>query len=128
MEIQVVVKMNLGTQSINKKDGGTMDKASFVGETLGQYPKMLKFDVMGEKLEQIMANSRVNSTVTVSFDIESREWQGRWYTDLKAWRVAPIQQSGNATTQVPSPIPNAQEAPIDNQGGGEEENHDDLPF
>ena len=28
----------------------------------------------------------------VSFDIESRNYQGRWYTDVRAWRVQPVQQ------------------------------------
>ena len=126
MELQVKVTQVLEKQTINKKDGGTIEKAAFVGETFGQYPKKVKFDVMGEKLEQIMMNARVGATVTVSFDVESREWQGRWYTDLKAWKIVAMDgqgQQGQQAQQQQSPVPNAQPALAQ-----EEEKKDDLPF
>lgn len=123
MELQVKVTQVLEKQTINKKDGGTMEKAAFVGETFGQYPKKVKFDVMGEKLEQVMMNARVGATVTVSFDVESREWQGRWYTDLKAWKIMAMDGQGQQGQQQ-SPVPNAQAAPSQ----GESQQNDDLPF
>lgn len=121
MELQVKVTQVLEKQTINKKDGGTMEKAAFVGETFGQYPKKVKFDVMGEKLEQVMMNARVGASVTVSFDVESREWQGRWYTDLKAWKIMAMDGQG----QQKSPVPDAQPAAAAAQ---EEGKKDDLPF
>lgn len=124
MELQVKVTQVLEKQTINKKDGGTMEKAAFVGETFGQYPKKVKFDVMGEKLEQVMMNARVGATVTVSFDVESREWQGRWYTDLKAWKIMAMDGQGQQGQQQQSPVPNAQAAPAQ----GESQQNDDLPF
>lgn len=129
MELQVKVTQVLEKQTINKKDGGTMDKAAFVGETFGQYPKKVKFDVMGEKLEQVMMNARVGATVTVSFDVESREWQGRWYTDLKAWKIMAMDGQGQQgqqqqQQQQQSPVPNAQAAPAQ----CESQQNDDLPF
>lgn len=127
MELQVKVTQVLEKQTINKKDGGTMEKAAFVGETFGQYPKKVKFDVMGEKLEQIMMNARVGASVTVSFDVESREWQGRWYTDLKAWKIVAMDGQGQQAQQQ-SPVPNAQPAPTPAPQGGASDNSDDLPF
>ena len=124
MELQVKVTQVLEKQTINKKDGGTMEKAAFVGETFGQYPKKVKFDVMGEKLEQVMMNARVGASVTVSFDVESREWQGRWYTDLKAWKIMAMDGQGQQGQQQKSPVPDAQPA----APAQEEGKKDDLPF
>lgn len=110
MEIQVNVTQVLGTQVINKRDGSTTQKAAFIGETFGQYPKKLKFDVMGDKLEQIMSAVKVGAQLTVSFDVESREWQGKWYTDLKVWRTQSLQQQqgGGQDKQAPQQSPSSQ--------------------
>jgi hydroxyethylthiazole kinase len=85
----------------------------------------VKFDVMGEKLEQVMMNARVGAAVAVSFDVESREWQGRWYTDLKAWKIMAMDGQGQQKSPVPNP-PAA--APSPAPQGGEGGNKDDLPF
>ena len=116
MEIQVNITQVLDTQTINKKDGSTTQKAAFIGETLGQYPKKVKFDVMGDKLEQIMSPVVVGAQLAVSFDVESREWQGKWYTDLKVWRTQSLQQGQQAATQQQAHAPQATQT------------HDDDPF
>ena len=91
MEIQVKVVEVLAPQTINKKDGTQTTKGAFIGETFGQYPKKVKFDVMGGKYEQIMQPVVAGNQLQVSFDVESREWQGKWYTDLKVWRTVNLQ-------------------------------------
>ena len=91
MEIQVKVVEVLAPQTINKKDGTQTTKGAFIGETFGQYSKKVKFDVMGDKYEQIMHPVVTGNSIQVSFDVESREWQGKWYTDLKVWRTVNLQ-------------------------------------
>lgn len=126
MEIQVkIVKVLDAQRFVSKKDGSEIVKNTFVGETAGQYPKKIAFTVMGaEKFSQM--GIVVGGTYTVSFDVESREWQGKWFTEASAWKAVRIdgaqgqQQAPQANT---SP---AQENTSGAQGDGEQK--DDLPF
>ncbi|MBM6721190.1 DUF3127 domain-containing protein [Bacteroides gallinaceum] len=58
----------------------------YVIETHEQYPKKLCFDVFGEdKINQF--NIQIGEELTVYFDINAREYQGRWYNSFRAWKV-----------------------------------------
>jgi len=76
---------------------GTWKRQDFIVETTSQYPKKVCISTWGDKIniEQFQEGSMLN----ISFDAESREYNNRWYTDLKAWKVEP---SGEA---APAPAP-----------------------
>ncbi len=97
-----------------------------------QYPRHLAFGVFGEdRLNQF--NIQEGQDVTVSFDLDAREYQGRWYTDVRAWRVVPAGAAGAApaapqfTAAAPSmpapaaPAPTQAPAPAQDDSG-------ELPF
>ena len=64
---------------------GTWRSQDYVLETADQYPKKVCFNLFNDKIDQFpMA---IDDTVNVSFDIESREFNGRWYTTVRAWKV-----------------------------------------
>lgn len=65
---------------------GEWQKQEYVLQTDGQYPKKICFMAWGEKIEQFAIQQ--GETVQVSIDLESREYNGRWYTDVKAWKVS----------------------------------------
>ena len=90
MEIQVKIIKVLETQSFtSQKTGNVYVKNTFVGATQGQYPKNIAFAVMGEdKFAQM--GIVVGGTYNVSFDVESREWNGKWFTEASAWRARRI--------------------------------------
>ena len=100
---------------------GTWKKQEFILELGGQYPKKVCIAAWGDKLD--MNSFKIGDTIEVSFDIESREYNGRWYTDVKAWKVVSKQEGGNSNDggnrggYVPP-------APVDAMSGGD----DDLPF
>ena len=52
-------------------------------ETIDQYPKKVAFNMYGEQIVPL----QIENEVTVSFDIQSKEFNGRWFTNLKAWKV-----------------------------------------
>ena len=87
----------------------------------------MHFEVFGE--DRIKANPcQLDDIVTVSFDIESREFNGRWYTSVRAWR---IQQGVVETTAAPAATsvaaaPQANVATFDAAAGMDETT--DLPF
>ena len=87
-----------------------------------QYPKKVCFEVFGEeKISQF--NIQVGQVLTVSFDIDAREWNGRWFNSIRAWRVQPADQPA-AAAPMPDAVP-FEAAPADIAGG---DPTDDLPF
>ena len=64
-------------------------------EVEGQYSKKICFMVWGDKIDEFAI--REGEVLLAGIDLESREYNGRWYTDVKAWRVS---REGN--TQIRS--------------------------
>lgn len=64
---------------------GTWKSQDYVLETSDQYPKKICFNLFGDKIDQFQV--KIEQEVTVFFDIESREYNGRWYTSIRAWKV-----------------------------------------
>lgn len=54
-------------------------------ETEGPYPKKVCVSVWGDKMPSQALNP--GSLLKIDFDVESREFNGRWYTDVKAWKI-----------------------------------------
>ena len=65
---------------------GEWRKQEYVLETESNYPKKICFMAWGDKIDEF--NLKQGETVEVSVDLESREYNGRWYTDVKAWKVS----------------------------------------
>jgi hypothetical protein len=65
---------------------GGWRKQEYILETQGQYPKTVCFMAWGDKIDEF--GIREGQELEVSIDIESREYNERWYTDVKAWKVA----------------------------------------
>ena len=106
------------------KTGNAWKVQEYVIETHVQYPRRMCFDVFGEdKINQF--NIQVGEELTVSFDIDAREWQGRWFNSIRAWKVerTNVQQPMPADGGVPFPPPSA--VPVDFSASEEK---DDLPF
>ena len=102
MEITIKVTKILEPQSgVSSKNGETWVKNSFVCETQGQYPKTLCFSVMGQERWDKMG-IKVGGNFAVSFDPESREWNGKYFTDLSAWKAVNLDAGQSAQTQQPA--------------------------
>ena len=71
---------------------GQWNKQDFIIETQEQYPRKVCFSAWGDKAS-IVKNLRSGSMVSVSFNAESREFNGKWYTDLRAWKIESQVQS-----------------------------------
>lgn len=103
----------------------------------GQYPRHLVFTVFGaDRLQRF--NIQIGQTVLVAFDIDAHEWNGRWFTDVRAFDVrlvdpnavaaqAPIQQNVVASSAAPAVDANPA-APFPPQQEAAGESADDLPF
>ena len=128
LNISGVVLNILPLQTGTSKAGNQWQKQDFILETGGQYPRKVCICLFGDNVEKFPL--QVGQSVTASVDIESREFNARWYTDVRAWNVvyndqqhgapapapaatAPKTQAKGATAQAPAGAPAAA---------------DDLPF
>ncbi|MDR2682324.1 MAG: DUF3127 domain-containing protein [Dysgonamonadaceae bacterium] len=104
---------------------GEWKRQSIVVETDGQYSKKVCITVWGDKINT--AQWQPGLPLIIDFDLESREFNGRWYTDVKAWKIEP------AGIPQPQPQPAAPAPPADYDlpeppPAAPGPNVDDLPF
>ncbi len=86
MEITGKIIAVLPEQGGTSRNGNEWKKQEYVLETHEQYPKKVCFQLFGaDRIAQ--AAIQPGEELTVSFDIESREYQGRWFTNINAWKV-----------------------------------------
>ena len=68
-----------------KSVNGDWRKQEYILETEDHYPKKICFMIWNDKIDK--SDIKLGENVTASVDIESREFNGRWYTNIKAWKV-----------------------------------------
>jgi len=142
MEVTGKIILKLPAQSGTSAAGNAWTKQEYVLETMDAYPKKIHFDFFGDRANQFPLTE--GQIVKLSFDIESREYNGRWYTSIRGWKAedastapagapapadaapfaqapaAPAYQAPAAPATAPAP------APAGNDFGGG--TVDDLPF
>ncbi len=107
------------TTTGTSKAGKDWVKQEFVLETQETYPKKICIGVMGDKTQELKKFATGNE-VKVSLNLESREYNGKWYTNVNAWRI----EAASAGNQAP------EETYVDNteHTSGADGGSDDLPF
>ena len=123
MEIQGKLISKL-TEQTGTSAKGEWKKQDAVIETLEQFPKKVCITFWGERADELKKLNE-GDNIKVFFDIESREYQGKWYTNLKAWKfeTSPSSSSAENNSNIPDSLPEEFQdtTPTDN-------NIDDLPF
>jgi hypothetical protein len=122
MEISGKIIAVLPTTSGEGKNG-TWRSQDYVLETADQYPKKVCFNLFNDKIDQF--HVAIDDVVNVSFDIESREYNGRWYTSIRAWKVdRNVSAANSGAPASQQSVVNAQAFDATPQSG----NGSDLPF
>ncbi len=108
-----------------KATGKDWRKIAFVGSTeADKYPKSVCFQAWGDKVDEVK-NLQIGQQLKVYFNPESREYNGKWYTDLKIWRL----DTTNAGGSSPADYNTVQaDAPEDFGSFKSDVEGDDLPF
>lgn len=106
MEISGKITHVLPTET-GQGSKGAWFKQPFVIETDGQYPKSVAFERWGENIEKYPIS--VGQSVKVEFDIESREYNSRWYTSCKAWKINQLGSIEQANQDGLPPLPQREE-------------------
>ena len=127
MELEGTIIQRLERQTGVSKAGKEWKKDEYVLETPGTYPHKVKFTIFGDKCDQMQCE--VGKSYVLSCDLDSREFNGRWYTDVNVYMVRPVDSAAPAAAAAPSAQqPSFQPAPAPQFGAPEEDNSDDLPF
>ena len=129
---------------VSQRTGNSWMTQEYVLEVPGTYPKRCVFNIFGEeRIKQF--NIQVGQDLNVEFDIDAREYNGRWYNDVRAYNVTPAQPVAAAPAGVAEAAPfppqqnvsaapfppqqNAAAAPFPPaQESAAEGSSDDLPF
>jgi hypothetical protein len=84
MNIQAKLVQLLPIQTGMGKNG-QWRKQDIIVETNGQYPKKICISIWGDKIneKQLMIGNQLD----IDFELESREFNGKWYTDIRAWKI-----------------------------------------
>ena len=92
MELTAKLTQVLPLQRGTGKTGNEWRKQDIIVETAGQYPKKVCISIWGDKINEKILQT--GNMLNISFDVESREFNGRWYTDVKAWKVEAAGNTG----------------------------------
>lgn len=114
-------------QVLNEQTGqgknGTWRKRNFILEIPGKFPKKVCVTQWGDNIDQHAVEEGLQVTAWV--DIQSREYNGNWYTDVKAWKVEQGSGQQNAVSTQPPP-PSTEGFEIDTTAFNDID--DELPF
>ncbi|MBQ9892402.1 MAG: DUF3127 domain-containing protein [Bacteroidales bacterium] len=132
LEIEGKISQKMAVQS-GQGARGTWARQDFVLEYMdGNFPSAICFTAWGQEKVNDLAKFQVGDSVKVSFNIRGREYNGRWYNDLRVWRMSPAgapapAQAAPAPYQAPAapapmaPAPSIEDMPADFSD-------EDLPF
>lgn len=126
MEVKGKIIQVLELQSGTSKAGNPWRKQEYVLETLDAYPKKVHFDFFGDRIDQYPIN--LGDTIVLSFDIESREYQGRWFTSIRGWKAEKVNDNNAAGAPAASSDNAGMAAPAAPEFSPFEGESDDLPF
>lgn len=120
-------------QKGTSKAGNEWKSQTFILETDGDRPRKVAFELFGSKHDDFSAKCTMGAALTVHFDVESREFNGRWYTSIRAWKItdpsaaAPEKQESKPAAAPAAEVSEAQQAPAA-PAPQAEDNGTELPF
>lgn len=95
---------------------GQWKKQDIIVETEATYPKKICVSIWGDKIDA--SQLQPGNLLKIDFDVESREFNGRWYTDIKAWKIETAVGSQSVVSEKSTGY----------TGPENTNNDDDLPF
>ena len=112
---------------------GTWQKQEFVVETMDQFPKKVCVSLWGDKVNDLKQYAP-GDMLKLSLNLESREYNDRWYTEARVWRIEPADAEGGSAAGGQSapaaarPARAAQPASVPFNSAFDEDGSGDLPF
>ena len=129
MEITGILVKKVGErEGVSQRNGLPWKTGEYLVEIPGQYPRHVNFSVRDGQVGRIARfDSLVGKTVTVSFDIDAHEHEGRWYNEINAWGIVEYVNATTRQANIEAAQSGQQPSPTEQQNQ-EGEKNDDLPF
>ncbi|MBR1522245.1 MAG: DUF3127 domain-containing protein [Bacteroidales bacterium] len=121
LELEGTIRQFLGVQSGTSARGEWVKQEFVLDYPDGNYTSQAVFLAWGQDKVKELEKFKVGDKVKVSFNLKSREYNGRWYTDIQIWRIAPAGAAPAAPAPV-APAPSVEDMPAADLP------EDDLPF
>ena len=128
LELEGRIARKFSVQTGNSARGAWFKQEFIFEYQEGNFPSQICMNVWGEDKVRDLEKYQVGDKVKISFNLSSREYNGRWYTDVRAWRIEPAgaqPQQPQVAEQYPPQMPSAPAPSIDDLPADGEE---DLPF
>ena len=136
LEIEGTLAQKLPVQSGNSARGPWAKQEFILEFPDGNFTAKACFTAWGQEKVQDLGKYQVGDKVKVSFNLKSREYNGRWYNDLQIWKIAPAgtqpaapaqpapqaRPAAQAPAYPQAPAPTLEDMPADSEGA------EDLPF
>lgn len=123
MSLEMTAKfLQLGQRASGEGKNGTWTKQELIVETMDQYPRKICFVCWGDLADKVR-EFKVGDLLKLQFSIESREFNGRWYTDVKPYRLDRVGDGPSPSPNAPTSSYQASTSNADVDPAG-----DDLPF
>lgn len=136
LEIEGTLAQKLPVQSGNSARGPWAKQEFILEYPDGNFTAKACFTAWGQDKVQDLGKYQVGDKVKVSFNLKSREYNGRWYNDLQIWKIAPAgaqpaapaqpapqaRPAAQAPAYPQAPAPTLEDMPADSEGA------EDLPF
>nr|DAU00391.1 MAG TPA: Single-strand binding protein strand beta-sheet extended loops.85A [Caudoviricetes sp.] len=106
------------------KAGNSWRKQVFILETQGQYPRKVAISLLNDNIDKYAI--QVGKVVTANLEIESREWNGKWFTEVRAWQVTSPQ--AQPVAPAPQPTTQAYTQQVATPAPAQPQAAEDLPF
>lgn len=141
LEIEGRIRQKLAKQNGQSAKGSWVKQDFILEYQDGNYPVEVCFTAFGNDKVADLDKYQVGDTVSVAFNLRAREYNGRWYNDIRVWRITPADQQASARPHASQPsqsnisapqpnyAPQPQQAPaptIDDLPADDPSN--DLPF
>ena len=124
LELEGTIRQFLGVQSGTSARGEWVKQEFVLDYPDGNYTSQAVFLAWGQDKVKELEKFKVGDKVKVSFNLKSREYNGRWYTDIQIWRIAPAVV---AAPVAPAPAPVAPAPSVEDMPAADLP-EDDLPF
>ena len=125
LEIEGTLSQKLPVQSGNSARGPWAKQEFILEYPDGNFTAKACFTAWGQEKVQELAKYQIGDKVKVSFNLKSREYNGRWYNDLQIWKIAPAgaqPAAPQAGAWPQAPAPTLEDMPAESEGG------EDFPF
>ena len=141
LELEGKIQNKLSIQK-GQSARGAWSKQDFILEYMdGSFPASVCFTAFGDDKVAELSRYQCGDSVKVSFNLRAREYNGRWYNDLRVWRISPLGQSAQPSapsqacaqpsyqSSAPAPAPSFQQAPAPTLDDFQDQSDsEDLPF